>query len=182
MSQPFLAQIALFPYNYAPRGWALCRGQLMAISQNTALFSLLGTYYGGDGKTTFALPDLQSRVPVGTGQGAGLSNYTIGEQFGVERVTLLSSENASHNHSLNATTDSGTVVTASGNQLADAFSGTRTSSNTGLIYSSTSNNPNTSLAVNALSLTGGNQPHNNIQPYQCLSYCIALQGIYPSRN
>jgi microcystin-dependent protein len=182
MSQPFLAQIALFPYNFAPRGWARCQGQLMSISQNTALFSLLGTYYGGDGKTTFGLPDLQSRVPVGTGQGPGLSNYTIGEETGVERVTLLSNENASHNHSLNATTDNGTVITAAGNQLAKAFSGTRTSANTGLIYSSNSNAPNTSLAPNAISNTGGNLPHNNIQPYQCLSYCIALQGIYPSRN
>jgi microcystin-dependent protein len=182
MSQPFLAQIALFPYNFAPKGWALCQGQLMSISQNTALFSLLGTYYGGDGKSTFGLPDLQSRVPVGVGQGAGLSQYTLGEQVGVELVTLIANENASHNHSLNATTDSGTVVTASGNQLADAISGSRTSANLGLIYSSTSNPPNTSLAANALSLTGGNAGHNNIQPYQCLSYCIALQGIYPSRN
>lgn len=182
MAQPFLAQIALFPYNFAPKGWALCQGQLMAISQNTALFSLLGTYYGGDGKSTFGLPDLRSRVPVGVGQGAGLSNYTIGEQLGVEQVTLLSNENGSHNHSLNATTDNGTVITANGNQLANAFSGTRTSANTGLIYSSTSNNPNTSLAANAISISGGSVPHNNVQPYQCLSYCIALQGIYPARN
>ena len=182
MSQPFLAQIALFPYNFAPKGWALCQGQLMAISQNTALFSLLGTYYGGDGKSTFGLPDLQGRVPVGTGQGVGLSNYTIGEVTGVERVTLLSTENASHNHSLNATTDTGTVVTAANNQLADAFSGTRVQGYVGLIYSSTSNNPNTSLAANAITVTGGGLPHNNIQPYQCLSYCIALQGIYPARN
>jgi microcystin-dependent protein len=182
MSQPFLAQIALFPYNFAPRGWALCQGQLMSISQNTALFSLLGTYYGGDGKSTFALPDLQGRVPICSGQGPGLSDYTIGEQVGVERVTLLSSENASHNHSFNATTDAGTVVTAANNQLANAISGSRTSANLGLIYSATSNAPNTSLAPNALTMTGGNQPHNNIQPYQCLSYCIALQGIYPSRN
>jgi microcystin-dependent protein len=182
MTQPFLGQIALFPYNYAPRGWALCQGQLLSISQNTALFSLLNTYYGGDGRVTFALPNLQSRVPIGTGQGPGLSNYTIGEELGLESVTLLSSENASHNHSLNATTDAGTVVTAANNQLANAISGTRTSANLGLIYSSTSNNPNTSLAPNALTFTGGNAPHNNIQPYQCLSYCIALQGIYPSRN
>jgi microcystin-dependent protein len=180
MSQPFLGQIALFPYNFAPRGWALCRGQLMAISQNTALFSLLGTYYGGDGRVTFALPDLQSRVPISAGQGPGLSNYTQGEEGGVETVSLLSSENASHNHGLNATTDNGTVVTASGNQLAKPFSGSRTAANTGLIYSTAA--PNTSLAPNALSLTGGNLPHNNIQPCQCLSYCIALQGIFPSRN
>ena len=182
MAEPFLGMIALFPYNYAPRGWALCRGQLMAISQNTALFSLINTYYGGDGKSTFALPDLQSRVPVGTGQGPGLSPYTIGEETGVERVTLISSENPVHNHSFNATTDPGTGVTASGNQLANAISGSRSSANLGLIYSPTSNAPNTSLAFNALTFTGGSLPHNNIQPYQCLSYCIALQGIFPSRN
>lgn len=182
MSEPFLGMIALFPYNYAPAGWALCQGQIMPISQNTALFSLINTYYGGDGKSNFALPDLQSRVPVGTGQGPGLSNYTIGEVLGVERVTLISNENAPHNHSLNAVTNAGTTLTANGNQLADAFSGTRTSANLGLIYSPNSNPPNTSLAPNALTLTGGNQPHNNIQPYQCLSYCIALRGIFPSRN
>jgi len=180
MSQPFLGQIALFPYNFAPRGWALCRGQLMSISQNTALFSLLGTFYGGNGVSTFALPDLQGRVPISAGQGPGLSNYTLGEEGGVETVTLLSTENALHNHALNATTDSGTVVTAANNQLARPFTGSRTSSTTGLIYSTTA--PNTSLAPNALSFAGGNLPHNNIQPAQVLSYCIALQGIYPARN
>jgi microcystin-dependent protein len=180
MSQPFLGQIALFPYTFAPRGWALCQGQLLSISQNTALFSLLGTMYGGNGQTTFALPDLQGRVPISAGQGPGLSSYTQGEEGGVETVSLLASENASHNHALNVTTDNGTVVTASGNQLARPFSGSRSSANTGLIYSAAA--PNTSLAPNALSITGGNLPHNNIQPYQCLNYCIALQGIYPARN
>jgi microcystin-dependent protein len=180
MSQPFVGQIALFPYNFAPRGWAFCAGQLLPISQNTALFSLLGTFYGGDGKATFALPDLQGRVPIGTGQGPGLSAYTLGEAAGVETVTLLSTENASHNHALNATTDSGTVVAASGNQLATAFTGSRTSSTTGLIYSSAT--PNTALAATAISFTGGSLPHNNIQPAQVLQYCIALQGVYPARN
>jgi microcystin-dependent protein len=180
MSQPFLGQIALFPYNFAPRGWARCQGQLMSISQNTALFSLLGTMYGGNGTSTFALPDLQGRVPISAGQGPGLSNYTQGEEGGVETVSLLSNENAGHNHGLNATTDNGTVVTATGNQLAKAFSGSRTAANTGLIYSSTA--PDTSLAPNAIGLTGSNLPHNNIQPSQVLSYCIALQGIYPARN
>src|SRR5215470_14379508 len=100
MSQPFLGQIALFPYNFAPRGWALCRGQLMSISQNTALFSLLGTFYGGNGVSTFALPDLQGRVPISAGEGPGLSPYVQGEEGGVETVSLLSTENASHNHAL----------------------------------------------------------------------------------
>jgi microcystin-dependent protein len=182
MSQPFVGQIALFPYNFAPRGWASCAGQLMAISQNTALFSLLGTMYGGNGTSTFALPDLQGRVPISAGQGPGLSNYTQGEDGGGETVTLLSSENAQHNHSLNATTDTATVVTASGNQLAQGQTG---SAHTGFtkanVYSSAA--PNTSLSTtSAISFTGGNLPHNNIQPYQVLGYYIALQGIYPARN
>src|SRR5215467_13054933 len=131
MSQPFLGQIALFPFNFAPKGWALCAGQILPISQNTALFALLGTMYGGNGTTTFALPDLQGRVPISAGQGPGLSNYVQGEEGGVETVSLLSTENALHNHSLNATSDSGTVVTATANQLARPFSGSRTSSTTG---------------------------------------------------
>jgi microcystin-dependent protein len=181
MTQPFLAQIALFPYNFAPRGWALCQGQLMSISQNTALFSLLGTYYGGDGKTTFALPDLRSRVPVGVGQGAGLSNYTLGEAAGVPTVSLLGSENGSHNHTLFATTNVGTTVAASSNQLGTAQVGSpHTGFTSGNMYSSTA--PNTSLFPTAISQAGNSAPHNNIQPYQCLSYCIALQGIYPARN
>src|SRR5580658_9427903 len=101
MSQPFLAQIALFPYNFAPRGWAFCAGQILSISQNTALFSLLGTMYGGNGTSNFALPDLQGRVPISAGQGPGLSNYTQGEEGGLENVTLVSNQNGIHNHSLN---------------------------------------------------------------------------------
>jgi microcystin-dependent protein len=180
MTQPFLGQIALFPYNFAPRGWALCQGQLLAISQNTALFALLGTMYGGNGINTFALPDLRSRVPISSGQGPGLSSYAQGEVLGVETVTLLSTENGIHSHTLFADTSNGTTVVATGNQLAHPFSGSRTSANTGLIYSTTA--PNTSLAPTEISFTGGNLPHNNIQPYQCLSYCIALQGIFPARN
>src|ERR1700736_2508230 len=107
MSQPFLGQIALFPYNFAPRGWARCQGQLMSISQNTALFSLLGTMHGGAGSSTFGLPDLQGRVPISYGQGPGLTDYIEGEEIGVENVTLLSNENGIHSHSLNATTNQG---------------------------------------------------------------------------
>jgi microcystin-dependent protein len=181
MSQPFLAQIALFPYNFAPRGWAFCAGQILSISQNTALFSLLGTMYGGNGTSNFALPDLQGRVPISAGQGPGLSNYTQGEEGGLENVTLVSNQNGIHNHSLNATTDAGTTATASGNQLAQPQAGSvHTGFTKGNMYSSTA--PNTSLAPTAISFTGGNLPHNNIQPYQVLAYCIALQGIYPSRN
>jgi microcystin-dependent protein len=181
MSQPFLGQIALFPYNFAPRGWALCRGQLLAISQNTALFSLLGTMYGGNGTTTFALPDLQGRVPISFGQGPGLSSYVEGEQDGVENVTLLSSENAIHSHTLFATTDVGNTASAANNQLAKSQAGSvHTGFTKGNMYSTTA--PNTSLFPTAIGPSGGNLPHNNIQPYQVLSYCIALQGIFPSRN
>jgi microcystin-dependent protein len=181
MAQPFLGQIALFPYNFAPRGWARCQGQLMSISQNTALFSLLGTYYGGDGRSTFALPDLQSRVPIHTGQGPGLSNYTIGEAAGFETVSLQSNENGSHNHGLFATTNVGTTSTATGNQLGTSQVGSpHTGFTSGNIYSTTA--PNVSLFQTAIGTAGNSAPHNNIQPYQCLSYCIALQGIYPSRN
>src|ERR1700686_3976295 len=118
MSNQFVAEIRIFAGNFAPIGWATCDGQLLPISQNTALFSLLGTMYGGDGKTNFALPDLQGRVPISAGQGPGLSNYSQGEEGGTENVTLLSTENAPHNHSFNATTDGATVPAASGNQLA----------------------------------------------------------------
>jgi microcystin-dependent protein len=181
MSQPFLGQIALFPYNFAPRGWARCQGQLMSISQNTALFSLLGTMYGGDGRSTFGLPDLQGRVPISYGQGPGLTDYIEGEEIGVENVTLLSNENGIHSHSLNATTNQGNTATAANNQMASAQSGSvHTGFTNATMYTTAA--PNTSFAFNAVSLTGGSLPHNNIQPYQVLSYCIALQGIYPARN
>jgi microcystin-dependent protein len=181
MSQPFVGQIALFPYNFAPRGWAFCAGQLLPISQNTALFSLLGTFYGGDGKATFALPDLQGRVPIGAGQGPGLSSYIQGEEAGVENVSLLSTELPSHNHTLSVTTDVATTATAAGNQLGTPQVGSpHTGFTKGNIYSSST--PNTPLAPTAITPTGSGLPHNNIQPYQVLQYCIALQGIYPARN
>jgi microcystin-dependent protein len=181
MAQPFLGQIASFPFNFAPKGWALCQGQLMSISQNTALFSLLGTYYGGNGTSNFALPDLRSRSPIHWGQGPGLSLYDIGEVGGVETVPLLGSENGSHNHTLFATTNVGTTSTATGNQLAKPQEGSPHAGFTsGNIYSTVA--PTTNLFQTAITPAGSGQPHNNIQPYQCLSYCIALQGIYPSRN
>jgi microcystin-dependent protein len=181
MSQPFVGQIALFPYTFAPKGWAFCAGQLLPISQNTALFSLLGTMYGGNGTSNFALPDLQGRVPVGAGQGPGLSTYTQGEEAGVENVSLLSTELPAHNHTLIATTDVGTTVTSSGNQLGTPQVGSpHTGFTKGNIYSGTA--PNTSLAATAITNTGSGLPHNNLQPYQVLQYCVALQGIFPARN
>jgi microcystin-dependent protein len=181
MAEPFLGQIALFPYNFAPFKWAFCAGQLLAISQNTALFSLLGTYYGGNGVTTFALPDLRSRVPINQGQGPGLSDYSLGEPGGVETVTILSNENASHSHLFNATVDAGTGIGSNGQQLALAQAGSaHTGFTKGNIYCTAA--PNTSLAPNSILPAGSSLPHNNIQPYQVLNYCIAMSGIFPARN
>jgi microcystin-dependent protein len=181
MAEPFLGQIALFPYNFAPRNWAFCAAQLLPISQYTALFSLLGTNYGGNGTTTFGLPDFRGRVPNGAGQGPGLANYVVGEQSGNETVTLLTNENAIHGHGFNATTDAGSSATANANQLAMAQAGSaHTGFTKGLMYSS--GKPTTSLAPNAIQPAGSGQPHNNIQPYQVLNYCIAMNGVFPARN
>src|SRR6185312_8729019 len=121
MSAPFVAEVTIYPFNFAPKGWAFCAGQLLPISQNTALFSLLGTTYGGDGKSTFALPNFQGQAPLGQGQSPGTSQYFLGEETGVENVTLISTEMPSHNHSFAATSDQGTVTASTGNQLASAL-------------------------------------------------------------
>ena len=158
---PFVAEIRVFPFNFAPKGWAFCDGQLLPISQNTALFSLLGTYYGGDGKSTFALPDLQGSAPLDQGQGAGLSDYFIGQSGGSQNVTLLQSEMPIHNHQAQGV--------ATGNQWGSLANG----------YATTIT---TTLAPSAITNNGGSQPHNNMQPYLVLNFIIALQGIFPSRN
>jgi microcystin-dependent protein len=180
MSEPFIGQIALFGFNFAPTGWAFCAGQILSISQNTALFSLFGTMYGGNGTSTFGLPDLQGRVPISAGQGPGLSDYVQGELSGLTNVTLMQNTNAVHNHTFNATTNNGSTAMASGNQLATGLSGSRQGGSLALMYSSTA--PNTNLANNATTFSGNNVPHNNIQPYLALNYCVALRGIFPSRN
>jgi microcystin-dependent protein len=160
-------------FNFAPRGWALCNGQLLSISQNTALFSLFGTTYGGDGKTNFALPNLQSRVPLQAGQGPGLSNYDLGEQLGVESVTLALRELAAHTHQANAFGRGGDSTSPAGNNWA---SGGAINDNW---YSPSANGPTAPVAT---SLTGGNLPHENRQPYLVLNFIVALEGIFPSRN
>jgi microcystin-dependent protein len=172
MSDQYLGEIRMVAFNFAPYGWALCNGQTLSISQNTALFSLIGTYYGGDGVTTFQLPNLQSRVPIHQGQGLGLSPYVIGQVGGTESVTLTTQQMPQHNHNMNVLGINATSNKAANNYLADSTSGN--------IY--TSNNPNTTLNPNAISYQGSSQPHNNIQPYLCITFVIALQGIYPSRN
>jgi microcystin-dependent protein len=175
MTDPFLAEIRMFAGNFAPRGWALCNGQLIAISQNTALFSLLGTTYGGDGRVTFALPDLMGSAPMQQGQGPGLSERWLGETGGTQVVTLLSSEMPTHTHLANAVDASGDVTTPNNALWASAMVG-RVGTNT---YSSAA--PTQMMSPTTTGIVGGSQPHNNMPPYLCATFIIALQGIYPQR-
>jgi microcystin-dependent protein len=177
---PILGEIRLLPFRTAPRGWALCQGQLLPIAQNSALFSLLGTYYGGNGKTTFALPDLRGRAAVGAGQGQGLSNYSLGESTGMPSVTLLSSQMPVHVHSL-----SGSLSVGSGNAVATSPAGGTFAISTGHDeYAETQGTVN--LAPDFVSGTslpsGSDLPHENMMPYLALNYCIALTGIFPTRS
>lgn len=171
---PFVAEIRIFPFNFAPRGWAWCDGQLLPLSQNTALFSLLGTTYGGNGKSNFALPDLQGRAPMHPGQGPGLSLHDLGETGGSETVSLLESEIPSHSHALRCSSDDGDLKAPSPNRvLARSIPGT--------LYG-TSNSGLQGMADVALAPAGGDQPHNNLQPYLTFYFCIALQGVFPPRT
>ncbi len=174
MSDPFVAEIRIFPFNFPPKGWAFCDGQLLPISQNTALFSLLGTTYGGDGKATFALPDMQGSAPMQPGQGNGLSQRYLGEQSGTDSVTLLTSEIPVHNHFV------GNAITVSNVNAPDPQV-VLGRSNGGSAYQSTTNVQVVQMAAQALSPTGGSLPHNNLQPYLTLYFCIALQGVFPAR-
>lgn len=172
MSQPFLAEIRIFGGNFAPTGWARCEGQIVPIAQNTALFSLIGTNYGGNGQTTFGLPDLRGRAPMQFGQGPGLSPRVLGEQDGAENVTLLSTQMPSHTHSPLGSTATGSQGAASGGTWASS-SGGRTPPP---LYQ---NVKNTAMRSDLVGVSGGNQPHNNMQPYLAITFIIALQGIYP---
>ena len=175
MSDPFVAEIRIFAGNFAPTGWALCNGQLMPISQNTALFSLLGTTYGGDGKTTFGLPNLQGRAPMQAGQGPGLSLRSLGESGGEQNVTLLQTEIPAHSHG---------VQSAAGGGLPDPTNNVWASGAKGFgnLYSPSVPASNAQMNPIALSITGGNLPHNNMMPFLSLTFIIALQGIYPPRG
>lgn len=177
---PFLGEIRMVGWNFAPNGWALCNGQLIAISQNPALFSLLGTYYGGDGIQTFALPNLQGRVPIHQGNGIGLSPYVIGSNGGNENVTLLSTQIPAHNHLMGVSNLPGSVANPTNAILAQGNSGTGREAVAVSDYVSTA--ATGTLTPTAISITGGSQPHNNIQPYLCINFIIALQGIFPSRQ
>lgn len=175
MADPFVAEIRIFPFNFAPKGWAFCDGQILPISQNTALFSLLGTTYGGDGKSNFALPNMQGNAPMHPGQGPGLSLHDLGETGGTPTVTLLQSEIPMHSHVVNAASTVGdTNAPSSGVVLARSSNATA--------YQTTTNTNLVNFAPQALSPAGGNLPHNNMPPFQCLTFIIALQGIFPSRS
>jgi microcystin-dependent protein len=173
MSEPFIAEIMIFAGNFAPRGWAFCDGQLLPIAQNTALFSLIGTTYGGDGRTTTALPKLQGRAPMHPGRGPGLTDRSLGERGGSETITLTDNQLPNHNHSLLAANVPASVNTPN-NTTALARSANGYAYNQGSTVDST-------LDTGALLPTGGNQSHNNLQPYLTLNFVIALVGVYPSR-
>ncbi len=173
MSDPYIGEIRMFGGNFAPAGWALCNGQLLSISEYSALFSLIGTTYGGDGQNTFALPNLQGRIPIHAGRSPGLSPRVLGEMGGVESVTLTSGQAAAHSHTFSGSTDTAEASDPAGNVLAAA--------------------PGISLFLKAQPVrplgpetitasAGGNQPHQNMQPYLCVSFIIALEGVYPSRS
>ena len=177
MSDPFIGQIQPFGFNFAPRGWALCDGQLLSISQFSALFSLLGTIYGGDGRTTFGLPGLRGRVACHFGSGPGLSSLHFRYKCGTNTNTLAVSNLPSHTHTLRANSGAGDTGTPTGHVLATAEDANR---NELSIYSTSA--PNVSMDTAALQATGGGSAVNNMQPYLTINFCIAIQGIYPSRS
>jgi microcystin-dependent protein len=178
---PFLGQLMPFAGNFAPRGWALCAGQLLPISQNTALFSLIGTYYGGNGVNTFALPDLRGRTPIHQGNGAGLSPYVVGEMGGVEAVTLSLSQLGTHNHPMPALATPATAAAPTNAALAQAH-GSGRGGGFAIYRYTTATASLTSLSPQSIASSGSQGPHNNLQPYLTITWCIALQGIYPTRN
>ena len=176
MADPFVAEIRIFPFDFAPKGWAFCDGQVLPISQNTALFALLGTTYGGDGKSTFALPNLRGRAAMHPGQGPGLSPHQVGEAGGSETLALAASEIPTHSHALMAQSGAASTKTPTGNVLAHPARG--------MPYAPLAPTGGTVVAMagQALATTGGETPHNNMMPYLTLRFCIALQGVFPPRT
>ena len=181
MADPFVGQITVYPYSYPPNGWLDCAGQLLSIQQFSALFSLLGTTYGGNGTTNFGLPDLQGRVPVGQGQLTGGSDYVMGEVAGAENVTLLANSMPAHSHGLSAIATDGSINNPSGKVLAKAAAGGGRGGGgaQGQIYNAAA--PTTPLVASSIGNAGSSLPHNNIQPSLVLRYCIATQGVFPAR-
>ncbi len=171
MSEPFVGEIRMFAGNFAPRGWAFCEGQLLTVSQNDALFSLIGTVYGGDGRTTFALPDIRGRIPLHQGAGPGLSHRSLGSKAGAEKVTLTVSEMPSHSHDFQASTADAITEVPTGRVLAQTDHP---------VYADET--PNIALGSTSITATGGSRSHTNLMPTLCINYIIALVGIYPSRH
>ncbi len=174
MAEPYIGEIKMFAGNFNPRGYAYCSGQLLPISQNTALFSLLGTIYGGNGQTTFALPNLQGRAPMNWGQGSGLTNRVIGQNGGTAAVTLNTTQIPSHNHLLQGTTGDGTLGEPNGATFGSGARG-----NPPFYAAQGTSVP---MAQQAIGIAGTGQPHNNLQPYLVVSFIIALTGVYPPRS
>lgn len=172
MADPFVSEIRIFGFNFAPKGWAMCNGQILPLSQNTALFSLLGTTYGGDGKSNFALPDMQGRAPMHPGQGDGLSLHDLGETGGSETVTLLESEIPVHTHTLSVSGLNSQATTPANTSLGRG--------NPVKVYASAG--ALVKMGDNAITTSGGSLPHNNMMPYLTMNFCIALQGIFPPRG
>lgn len=175
MSEPFIAEIRIFAGNFAPRGWAFCNGQLLPISQNTALFSLIGTTYGGDGRSTTALPNLEGRAPMHPGHGPGLTAYRLGERGGTETVTLTEAQMPSHAHTFRASGENGDQGSLTANVVLGR-------SRNGSLYQTNTTNNRVDMNANTLTSAGGSQAHNNMQPYLAINYIIALVGLYPSRS
>jgi len=175
--EPFLGEIKMFGGNFAPKGFALCNGQLLSISQNTALFSILGTTFGGNGTSTFGLPNLQCRIPMHPGTAAGLTTKELGETAGEENVLLISSQMPMHTHLMNAGNGQGDANTPDNN-----YNGVYIDQNTGTGYNTYSTTANVKMNPLAINMTGGNLPHDNMPPYLCVNFIIALEGIFPSRN
>jgi microcystin-dependent protein len=171
--EPFIGEVKIFAGNFAPRGWAFCDGQLMAISSNDTLFSIIGTTYGGDGRSSFGLPDLRGRIPIGPRVGPGLSNYTLGKKGGFETVSLTTDQIPAHNHRIKAVTTGGTSTTPTDHLLADSAAFDNEFSNA---------TANTNMSESMVTNTGRNLPHENRQPFLAINYIIALTGIYPSRD
>lgn len=179
MSEPFIAEVRMLGCNFAPRGWAFCDGQILPISQNTALFSLIGTIYGGDGRSTMALPNLTDRTPLQQGRGPGLSNYVIGQRSGQSEVSLNESNLPSHDHIVRGVSEAGnSAIPTEAHFMGQDQSSRQESIN----YLSTESQSNTTLAAEVIGTSGGGQAHENRQPFLGVNFCIALQGLYPSRS
>ena len=173
MSEPFIGEIIMFGGNFNPRGWQLCNGQLLSISQNTALFSILGTTFGGNGTSTFGLRDMRGRRPIHAGTGPGLANYTLGEQGGTENVTLLLNNLPAHSHSVNVN---------GGGANSDSPKGNVPAKTSSPVYSSAGPDGGSIMSPNMIGMTGGNIPVAILNPYLCVNFIIAVQGVFPSRN